>query len=122
MKKPVIAIVLDLASNNSKYSYSCRPWYALRKDYSDSVVNAGGTPIFLPYTEAIDDLLNIVDGLIIPGGDEDINPKFYGQEIISDRVKTNDTRAEFELLLTRAAVARNMPILGICNGLQLINV
>ena len=51
-----------------------------------------------------------------------MNFKFYGQELKSDRVKTNDVRAEFELKLTKRAIERNIPILGICNGLQVINV
>jgi len=122
MKKPVIGIVLDLASDNAKYSYSKHPWYALRRDYSDCITEAGGTPIFLPYNPDIEGLLDIVDGLVIPGGDEDVNPKFYGQKITSDKVKTNDARAEFELSLTKAALERDMPVFGICNGLQLINV
>jgi putative glutamine amidotransferase len=122
MKKPVIGITLDLARNSEKYSYSLFPWYALRKDYADCVVMAGGIPIFLPYSADMGAMLDIIDGLIIPGGDEDINPRFYGQEIVSDKVKTNDERAEFELHITKKAVERNMPVLGICNGLQVINV
>lgn len=122
MKKPIIGITLDLAKNSEKYSYSLFPWYALRKDYADCVVMAGGIPIFLPYSSDMGSMLDIIDGLIIPGGDEDINPRFYGQEIVSDKVKTNDERAEFEIHLTKKALERNMPILGICNGLQVINV
>jgi len=122
MKKPVIGIVLDLASDNDKYSYSPHPWYALRVDYADCVIEAGGIPIFLPYSNDIESLLDLIDGLIIPGGDEDINPKFYGQEILSHKVKTNDIRAEFELVITKAALERDMPVFGICNGLQIINV
>ena len=122
MKKPIIGIVLDLAKDSEKYSYSHRPWYALRKDYSDCVNSHGGIAIMLTYSDNIDELLDLVDGLIIPGGDEDINPKFYGQEVKSDKVKTNDARAEFELKLTKRAIERNIPLLGICNGLQIINV
>ena len=122
MKKPVIGIVLDLAKDSEKYSYAHRPWYALRKDYSDCVEKYGGIAIMITYSDNVDRLLDLVDGLIIPGGDEDINPKFYGQELKSDRVKTNDVRAEFELKLTKRAIERNIPILGICNGLQVINV
>ena len=48
--------------------------------------------------------------------------QFYGQEITSDRVKTNDERAKFELALTKAAINRDMPVFGICNGLQVINI
>lgn len=122
MKKPLIGIVIDLTNNNDKNVYSCRPWYALRKDYSDEITKAGGIPVFLPYHKDVDEILDHISGLIIPGGDEDIHPKFYGQEIISDKVKTNDQRAEFELKLTQKALDRNMPIFGICNGMQLINV
>jgi len=122
MKKPVIGIVLDLASDSDKYSYAPHPWYALRKCYSDCISANGGVPILLPYSEDIEDLLDLVDGLVIPGGDEDINPKFYGQEILSAKVRTNDARAEFEMTLTRGAMKRDMPVFGICNGLQVINV
>ena len=93
VSKPLIGIVIDLTSDNGKNAYAWRPWYALRKDYSDEVTKAGGVPVFLPYHSDIDEILDHVSGLIIPGGDEDINPKFYGQEIKSDKVKTNDQRA-----------------------------
>jgi len=123
MKKPIIGITLDLASDTAgKYSYAWRPWYAIRRDYSDIITKAGGIPVLLPYCADINELLDAVDGLVIPGGDEDINPKFYGQEITSPKVKTNDERANFEIALVKAAIKRNMPIFGICNGLQIINV
>ena len=122
MKKPIIGIVLDYVQNNAKYSYSPKPWYAIRADYSNMVEKAGGTPVLLPYIEDIESQINMIDGLLIPGGDEDINPRFYGQEIKSDKVKTNDKRAEYELSLAKIALSKNMPIFGICNGLQIINV
>ncbi len=122
MKKPVIGITLDLASDSAKYSYAGRPWYALRRDYSGMVAKAVGIPVFLPYDADVNQFLDLIDGLVIPGGDEDVNPKFYGQKIISDKVKTNDERASFELDLVKEAMNRNMPIFGICNGLQVLNV
>lgn len=121
MKKPVIGIFLDINSDSEKYSYAPLPWYALRACYSDNVEKLGGLPVMLPYNQDIDSTLNLIDGLIIPGCDEDINPKFYGHEIKSDKVKTKDPRAEYELEFTKRALMQNMPILGICNGLQLIN-
>lgn len=122
-EKPVIGIILDINNDSHKYQYSDHAsWYALRSCYSANVERAGGIPIMLPYNQDIASTLNLVDGLIIPGCDEDINPKFYGCEIISDRVRTKDSRAEYELEITRVALSRNMPILGICNGLQLLNV
>lgn len=122
MKKPIIGITLDLANDSKKYSYARHPWYALRQNYAECVIEAGGIPIMIPYSENIDSLLDIIDGLVIPGGDEDINPKFYGQTIKSSKVRTNDKRAEFELNITKRAISRNMPIFGICGGMQLINV
>ncbi len=122
MKKPIIGITLDSATDNDKYSYAPRPWFALRKDYANAVEQFGGVPIMLPYSKDSLQLLELIDGLIIPGGDEDIHPKFYGQEIISDRVKTNNNRAEFELNLAKEAMGKDIPILGICNGMQVMNV
>lgn len=122
MKKPIIGIVLDLTKDGGKYSYSPKPWYALRADYSNMVEKAGGLPVLLPYIEDIQSQIDMIDGLLIPGCDEDINPKFYGQEIKSSKVKTNDRRTSYELSLTEEALKRNIPIFGICNGLQVINV
>lgn len=123
MKKPVIGIVLDFVKDSEKYSYAAKPWYALRTCYSERVKEAGGVAIMIPYDiDNIKSVLQHIDGLIIPGGDEDINPAFYGQEITSDKVKINDIRANFEFALVRQALDINMPMLGICNGMQMINV
>jgi putative glutamine amidotransferase len=123
MKKPVIGIVLDCVKDSEKYSYAAKPWYALRTCYSERVKEAGGVAMMIPYDiDNIKLVLQHIDGLVIPGGDEDINPTFYGQEIISDKVKINDIRASFEFALVRHAMEMNMPLLGICNGMQMINV
>ena len=122
-KKPVIGITLDLTRNSEKYKYASSPWYALRKNYADSILEAGGIPIMVTYShDSIDTILKLIDGLVIPGGDEDIDPKFYNQQIISDKVRTNNERAEFELALTKRALAKNLPFLGICGGMQVLNV
>lgn len=122
IKKPVIGIILDINTDSSKYSYAAFPWYALRACYSANVEKAGGVPIMLPYNQDIDATLDLIDGLIIPGCDEDINPNLYGCEITSDKVKIKDSRTEYELEFTKKALSKNMPIFGICHGLQLINV
>lgn len=123
MTRPIIGIVLDFVRDNEKYSYAAKPWYALRACYSERVKEAGGMAIMIPYDiNNIELILSKIDGLIIPGGDEDINPAFYGQEIMSDKVKVNDMRANFEFVLTKKALEMNMPLLGICNGMQMINV
>lgn len=123
MKKPIIGISLDLQSDNEKYSYAHFPWYALRAHYSDSVSDAGGLPIMLPFDEsAIDDTLDLIDGLIVPGGDWDIDPAFYGQKIMSDKVVINHRRTAYDMKLMQKALSRDMSVLGICYGMQLMNV
>ncbi|MGX6959835.1 MAG: gamma-glutamyl-gamma-aminobutyrate hydrolase family protein [Rickettsia endosymbiont of Pentastiridius leporinus] len=122
-KKPIIGITPDLAQNCDKYTYAAFPWYALRKNYTDAVVAAGGVPLLLPYQgETINELIDTVDGVILPGGDEDIHPKFYEPEYAEDVIVANEARDNFEILVLKKALEKNIPVLGICRGMQLINV
>lgn len=102
--------------------FSPLPWFALRENHCTTVEAAGGTPIGLSYISDIEAYIELLDGIIITGGDFDIHPKFYGEDIQSARVSTNTKRTEFELKLAKAALKRNIPILGICGGHQVINV
>ena len=78
MKKTIIGITLD---NEEKGGYSKFPWYAIRKNYLHSVEKFGGIPYPLFHSlSSIDKILNIIDGLIITGGDFDICPSFYEQK------------------------------------------
>ncbi len=120
MAKPIIGIVLDW---DDRPSYSAYPWYALRENYARAVEQAGGIPILLPYhCEQIPEYIDLISGLLIPGGDYDIDPAHYGEEICHERVLCKAPRTNFELKLTQAAYQKNLPILGICGGHQLINV
>jgi len=122
LKKPVIGITLDLANNNENYRYSSFPWYVLRQNYAESVLQAGGIPLMIPYQDDVGTILQLLDGLILPGGDEDINPKFYGHDITSHKTTPNDARDNFEFRIAKKAIKLDMPILGICRGMQLLNV
>lgn len=122
-KKPVIGITPDLAQNCEKYNYAAFPWYALRRSYTDAVIKAGGIPLLLPYqSETIDNLMDLIDGVILPGGDEDIHPKFYEPEYAEDVIISNEERDNFEILVLKKSIERDIPVLGICRGMQLLNV
>jgi putative glutamine amidotransferase len=64
----------------------------------------------------------MIDGLVITGGAFDVDPALFGDKTRHETVVTKDRRTEFELAVTRGAINRDMPVLGICGGQQLLNV
>lgn len=117
---PLIGFSLDYEESPT---YSKMPWYALRDNYCASVARYGAAPICLPHEVAqVDSYLAIIDGLIITGGNFDVPPEMYGQTTQSDTVSTKPRRSQFEYAITKGAIARQIPILGICGGQQLLNV
>ena len=92
--------------------------------YVQSVLKNGGVPYLVPVTDDVETIRQIVaqlDGLVMTGG-EDINPKFYGEENHPELGEVNHERDSYDLTLVKLAIEHNVPILGICRGLQLINV
>ena len=86
------------------------------------VALAGGVPVMLPRLEdSLEDLLDAISGLVLTGG-RDIVPSHYGHEPHELLGTTDPGRDAFELELTRRAMARGMPIIGICRGMQVLNV
>ena len=117
--KPIIGITTDYEEENK--SYSQYPWFALRENYIKSCEKYGANCIILPISkDSID--LNLLDGLVITGGNFDIHPKFFGQRINNKKVKIKSKRTNYEINLLKKFFKLNKPILGICGGAQLINV
>ncbi len=89
--------------------------------YVESVVRAGGQPVLLPPAGDPSSLVGRIDGLVLTGGG-DLNPSRYGA-VRHDRIGyVRDFRDEAELALVRAALDRDLPVFGICRGLQVLNV
>ena len=96
----------------------------MKNTCTKSIALAGGIPVILPVTSdvnAIDEILDKLDGLVMSGG-EDIDPAWYNEEKSSKCGTPNDARDNYELLLFKRATDRNIPVLGLCRGQQLINV
>ena len=92
----------------------------LRRVYCDQIVRAGGVPMVLPPVDNAEVLINMlegIDGLVLTGG-ADYNPLWYGEQPEKELHTINSTRDLPELLLTRLAFNRQIPILGICRGVQ----
>ena len=104
-------------------AYSKLPWYALRVNYADAVAKAGGLPLMLPHNpELAPQYMDLIDGLVVTGGNFDVDPALFGATNRHDTVKTKDGRTAFELAVTREAIKRDIPVLGICGGQQLLHV
>lgn len=117
---PVIGFTLD---HESPGGYSKKPWYALRENYFASVSRFGAMPIGLPHApEQAEAYLDLIDALVVTGGAFDVPPHLYGEASVHEKVSTKAKRTDFEWAVTKGAIARNMPVLGICGGQQLLNV
>ena len=117
-KLPIIGVTLDISNNNSSY-----PWYTVRQNYADAIITNGGIPVLLPIAmDYISYYVEMIDGLLITGGDFDIDPSYYEEIIKSETVCPNPKRTEFEIAVLLEALKLNKAILGICGGMQLINV
>jgi putative glutamine amidotransferase len=90
--------------------------------YVHSVELAGGRPLLVPPSEdALDETLDALDGIVFSGG-SDLEPSLYGAESHAETTGTRPERDRGELALMEAALARDMPILAICRGLEILNV
>ena len=97
--------------------------HAMREDYVRSVEQAGAIPVVLPPVRPEDAtaILDRLDGVLLSGG-VDVDPALYGQAPHPKLGRVNRRRDDFELALTREALRRDLPILAICRGHQVLNV
>ena len=111
INKPVIGITMDAEGE----------YLRIKHRYSASIIKAGGMPVFIPPSEDAVLYAEIIDALLIPGG-RDIDPSYYHEDILPQVRLVPRVRSDFEISLLREMIKRHKPVLGICYGMQLINV
>ena len=113
-RSPLIGISTDISPKRT----------AVNTAYVQSVILSGGIPYMIPVTDNVEILRQIVsqlDGIVFTGG-EDIQPIYYGDLPYEKLEEVSPARDTFDLMVLKMAADRNIPILGICRGLQLMNV
>lgn len=100
------------------------PRYVVAEQYVRAVEAAGADSVLLPHVDAnrAAGLIEHLDGLVISGGDFDVPPDYYGEEAHRHLGRLMEERSAFERALIEEALRRDMPTLGVCGGMQLLNV
>lgn len=108
--QPVIGITPDYDSIAGRYK--------IHQDYISAIITAGGYPLILFPQLTIP---NFLDGIVFSGGG-DIDPLLFHQEPLRESGEISPLRDDFELSLCKLAIQKNIPLLGICRGMQIINI
>jgi putative glutamine amidotransferase len=123
--KPLIGVTPDFNAGDRKEWGGREPTYFLRARYVRAIEELGGIPIVLPLVadlRARRHIITSIDGLLLTGSGPDLAPELYGErQRFSFRVMS-PRRATFELEMAQLARAADLPVLGICGGMQAMNV
>jgi putative glutamine amidotransferase len=116
MTKPIIGMNVDVDVTKPEQVRVARAYY-------EAVQKAGGIPVLIPPSKpaAMRAILDRLDGVLLIGG-RDYNPELYGGTSDESVALLHPDRVKFDIALAREAIKRNIPVLGICGGLQLINI
>ena len=120
-RKPIIGITPSPMDDTQEHGSFHR--YAIANTYTSAIEAAGGVPLVIPPQEGnIDDILDVIDGLLLSGGG-DIDPAIYGDSETHEKTYgIHKGRDDLELALARGAMERDVPTLCICRGIQVLNV
>ncbi len=116
---PIIGVTMDYSLNKH---YSDYPWFVLRENYIRCLETKGAIVIPISYNfNRIDRYLDMIDGIVVTGGNFDHDPATYGEDT-HPTTTLNSKRSRYDLEITKRALERNMPFFGICAGMQAINI
>lgn len=116
-KRPIIGITMRLEVETNRFY--------LGRDYSEAIEAVGGIPFhisLIPNKSYISEILKMVDGILLPGSDTDVEPMIYGEEPHPKLKKIVPEKDLTDLLVLKEAEKMNLPILAICYGMQALNV
>jgi putative glutamine amidotransferase len=117
--RPLIGI--STYREQARWGYWDVPAVLLPADYSDAVADAGGEPVLLPTASLSAGVVARLDGLVLAGG-ADVDPARYGEEAGPHTTVVRPERDASETAVLQAALDRDLPLLAICRGMQLLNV
>ena len=123
--KPLIGVTPDFNAGDRKEWGGREPTYFLRARYVRAIEDLGGIPLVLPLVADLDArrrLLTHIDGLLLTGSGPDLAPELYGERQQYTFHVMSQRRATFELEMAQLARAADLPLLGICGGMQALNV
>lgn len=121
-RRPSIGITPDVSGTTGD---GATPRYELKASYAEAVLRAGGLPMVMPYSDdrsVVEAYLDRVQGVLVTGGAFDVPPQAYGDVARDGLGELKPGRTAFETEILRGALSRNLPVLGVCGGMQLLNV
>ena len=122
---PLIGITCSRVTGGAWGTYSLGHFMDYTfSEYSQAILHAGGAPVIIPAAQdkkSLERILAALQGLILSGG-PDINPRRYGEEPLAGLGEVDEALDQMELLAAGMAIERDLPLLGICRGIQVLNV
>jgi putative glutamine amidotransferase len=121
-RRPVVGITPDYQAGAESGPL---PQYELKTAYAEAVLRAGGLPMILPYSDdptCVQAYLDRISALLVTGGAFDVGPEHYGEEPRDGLGVKKESRTRFEASLLKTALSKQVPVLAICGGMQLLNV
>lgn len=122
--RPLIGITIDEGQTEARPGRPPLPRFELKQAYCEAVRRAGGIPLLLPFLapDELQEVSSRLSGVVITGGAFDIGPEEYGEQARPGLGALKPERTRFERSVAELSLRRGLPVLGVCGGMQLLNV